>query len=94
MYEKGVPVQPPVKLEREVEGAGNWARKYQIRQPGKNRDGQKITLGKHLNWGRTISRHEINKVSPKLNNLTYFRQYRTDSQAGRSGGWQTQVRTP
>ena len=94
MYEKGVPVQPPVKLEREVEGAGNWARKYQIRQPGKNRDGQKITLGKHLNWGRTISRHEINKVPPKLNSLTYFRQCRTDSQAGRSGGWQTQVRTP
>ena len=53
MYIKGVPVQPPVKLEREVEGAGNCARKYQIRQPGKKyRWGVKtIILGKNYIWG-------------------------------------------
>ena len=100
MYEKGVPVQPPVKLEREVEGAGNWTRKYWIWQPGKNYRWAKTITGTNYIWsstialGRTISEHEINKVPPKLNSLTYFRQCRTDSQAGRSGGWQTQVRTP
>ena len=56
LYIKGVPVQPPIKLEREVEGAGNCARKYQIRQPGKKyRWGVKTETGQELYLGRTIS---------------------------------------